>query len=96
METAVGAHLVNSTVGSPIQVFYWRDRQFEVDFVLQKGERRIAIEVKSGARLPRKYTGIQAFKRQFPGSNSLVVGGDGVPLEEFFMMPAGTWFTQPF
>ncbi|WP_456370564.1 ATP-binding protein [Thermodesulfatator atlanticus] len=95
VETAVGAHLINSTLGSPIQVFYWRDRQFEVDFVLQKGERLIPIEVKSGARL-RKYAGIQAFKRQFPGSKSLVVGVDGVPLEEFFMMPAGQWFSQLF
>ena len=47
VESSVGAHLHNS-VGSDVRVHYWREKAFEVDFVLQRGERVVAIEVKSG------------------------------------------------
>ena len=49
VESAVGAHLLN-TAASGIPLYYWRDGSNEVDFVLQRGPRSVAIEVKSGAR----------------------------------------------
>ena len=48
-ESAVGAHLINASAGGTCEVFYWRERNREVDFVLRKGKKLIAIEVKSGA-----------------------------------------------
>ena len=39
VESAVGAHLVNSAMGTGIQVEYWRDRGAEVDFVVSRGPR---------------------------------------------------------
>ena len=50
VESCVGAHLVNSSFGTNISVTYWRERNHEVDFVLQQGKTTVAIEVKSGAR----------------------------------------------
>ena len=50
LESAVGAHLINDGSGSSIEVFYWRERNREVDFVLRKGQRVTAIEVKSGRK----------------------------------------------
>ena len=49
-ETAVGAHLVNTAQGSEVEVFYWRERNREVDFVLRRSRRLTAIEVTSGRR----------------------------------------------
>ena len=49
VESAVGAHLFN-TATSDIRLHYWRDGSHEVDFVLQRGTRIVAIEVKSGAK----------------------------------------------
>ena len=50
VESCIGAHLFNSSFGTNISVTYWRERNHEVDFVLQQGTTTVAIEVKSGAR----------------------------------------------
>lgn len=56
IESAVGAHLVNSAIGTGITVTYWRERNLEVDFVLQPGDSLVAIEVKSGGRTCSDFT----------------------------------------
>lgn len=89
-ESAVGAHLLNSA-SSDIRLHYWRDSPFEVDFVLQRGERVVAIEVKSG-REHGDMMGLEEFKRRFQSYNSLVVGTGGIPLHEFLSVPAAEWF----
>ena len=95
VESAVGAHLYN-TASSDIRVSYWRDRKSrEVDFVLQRGSRVVAVEVKSG---PRKgpLRGMEAFAQEF-GSRlrgSLLVGDGGIPLNEFLTTPAQQWFEE--
>jgi len=91
VETCVGAHLVNSSVGTGIEVTYWRERNHEVDFVLQQGAACVAIEVKSGRRkdaLP----GLAAFAKLFGPKKSLLVGAAGLPLAEFLSLPAEHWF----
>jgi hypothetical protein len=86
VESAVGAHLLNGAAGSGLEVFYWRERGREVDFVLRRGSRVLGIEVKSGRRR-ESLPGLAAFTRSFPGARPLLVGGDGVPLEEFLSTP---------
>ncbi|RPI06344.1 MAG: ATP-binding protein [Zetaproteobacteria bacterium] len=87
VESAVGAHLLNSGAGTPAEVCYWRERGREVDFVLRSGKRLAAIEVKSGAS-KGSFPGMEAFMRAFHPQRTLVVGGDGLPLDEFFRTPA--------
>lgn len=82
VEIAVGAHVLNQALEQGIQVYYWREKNNEVDFVLQKGKRIMAIEVKSGI-LPKRYPGLNSFQKRFPESSILVVGADGVPVEDF-------------
>ncbi len=82
VETAVGAHLVNASAGRRMDVYYWRERNSEVDYVVRAGDRLIPIEVKSGRRRD-SLPGISAFKRRFKASKVLLVGGDGIPLSEF-------------
>lgn len=87
VESSVGAHLLNSSAGTAAEVFYWRERGREVDFVVRMGRRVVAIEVKSGASkgmLP----GMAAFVHTFRPQRTLLVGGDGLPLEQFFQTPA--------
>lgn len=89
IETAVGAHLVNT--GSPqVEAFYWRERDREVDLVLREGRRVAAIEVKSG-RSRGAHPGLEAFAKRFPTRRKLLVGSGGVPLEEFLSHPAAVW-----
>lgn len=81
VETAVGADLWAAREPRE-EILYWRDRGREVDFVVQRGDRLTAIEVKSGRRrdgLP----GMKAFEAVHGPTRKLLVGGDGVPLEDF-------------
>jgi hypothetical protein len=85
-ESAVGAHLLNSGAGTTAEIFYWRERGREVDFVARMGKRAAAIEVKTSAgkgTLP----GMGAFTRPFQPQRTFLIGGDGLPLEQFFRTP---------
>ena len=90
VESAVGAHLVNSSMGTTAKISYWRERNQEVDFVISRAKAVVTIEVKSGRRrnvLP----GTEAFGKLFRPKRKLQVGGQGVPLEEFLLQPAEYW-----
>lgn len=90
IESAVGAHLANAAAVGDCELFYWRDRGQEVDFVLKAGSRLTAIEVKSG-RAPQSHAGTAAFSAQFKVKRTLLIGGDGVRLEEFLQRPVTEW-----
>lgn len=90
VESAVGAHLANAAAGGECELFYWRKRSQEVDFVVRVGRAVIAIEVKSG-RAPDAFPGLGAFAETFKPKRILLVGGDGISLEEFLTRPVQHW-----
>ncbi len=90
VESAVGAHLANAAAGGQCELFYWRERSQEVDFVVRVGRTVIAIEVKSG-RAPDAFPGLGAFSEAFKPKRTLLVGGDGISLEEFLTRPVQHW-----
>ncbi|SMP82712.1 hypothetical protein SAMN06295888_1565 [Desulfonatronum zhilinae] len=90
VESAVGAHLANAAQRGDCELFYWRDKNREVDFVIRAGRRLLAIEIKSGRRrdaLP----GMAAFVEAFQPDRTLLVGGDGIELEAFLSRPVMEW-----
>ena len=89
-ESAVGAHLANAAASGQCELFYWRERNREVDFVVRTGRKLIAIEVKSG-RSQNVLAGMQAFNDAFKPDQLLLVGGDGIAVEEFLQMPIERW-----
>ncbi|MEW6719974.1 MAG: ATP-binding protein [Thermodesulfobacteriota bacterium] len=90
VESAVGTHLLNGSAGSSMEIYYWRDRNREVDFVLASDEAVVPIEVKSG-RVRTGFPGMEAFGKRFSSRRTLVVGGQGIPLEEFLATPVSRW-----
>jgi predicted AAA+ superfamily ATPase len=90
VESAVGAHLGNGAAADGYELFYWRDRNREVDFVVKAGQRITAIEVKSGMRRDA-LAGMEAFAAAFKPHRRLLVGGDGIPVEEFLLKPVEHW-----
>ena len=90
VESAVGAHLANAAAAGLCDLFYWRERNREVDFVLRAGRALVAIEVKSG-RSPDTLPGLGVFTDTFKPRRTLLVGGDGIPLEEFLIRPVTDW-----
>lgn len=93
VESAVGAHLANAAAAGLCEVFYWRERGQEVDFVARAGRQIIAIEVKSG-RSPSALPGMQAFNAAFQPDRMLLVGASGIPVDEFLCTPVTQWIAK--
>ena len=90
VESAVGAHLVNHALTERIEVNYWRDRNDEVDFVIQKNGKVIGLEVSSGEGYKRK--GMDAFQKRFQPHRIFLIGKTGMPLNEFLNINPGDLF----
>ena len=90
VESAVGGHLANAAAAGICEVFYWRERSHEVDFVVRAGKTVTAIEVKSG-RTRDSFPGFAAFGAAFPRARKLLVGRDGIAVEEFLERPVEHW-----
>ncbi len=90
VESAVGAHLANAAQRGECRLYYWRERNQEVDFIVRAGRRLTAIEVKSG-RSPQAHPGTAAFVAAFKPQRTLLVGGDGITLEDFLTQPVSHW-----
>jgi predicted AAA+ superfamily ATPase len=85
VESAIGAHLINACYLDNIRLYYWREGNDEVDFVLEKDNRIISLEVKSGKVSNTK--GMSVFKKMYSPEKSLLVGGDGISIEDFLVIP---------
>lgn len=90
VESAVGAHLIN-TSSMNTEVYYWRESRDEVDYILKRGNQIIAIEVKSHQKRI-KTSGLTKFRAKFPNAKPMLVGSDGVSLQEFLSYEADHWF----
>ncbi len=71
-ESAVGAHVAKAAAADECEAFYWRDGDFEVDYVADFGGRLLAIEVKSGTRV-RYLEGLARFSKIHPHAHTLLV-----------------------
>ena len=87
VESAVGAYLLNQADEYDYKLYYWRENNDEVDFVIEYSGQHIAIEVKSGRRDANE--GLKTFTNKFHPQQSFVVGTDGVPIEEFLTWNLG-------
>lgn len=91
VENAVGACLCNNLNSIEYDVTYWREGNYEVDYVIARGSELWAIEVKSGAS--GNLSGISRFNSRYPDARPLIIGGPGIPLEEFFSRNASEWLS---
>src|SRR5574344_2950386 len=81
VESSVGAHLLNQSISEKYNLHYWREGNNEVDFILEKGDKVIGLEVKSGASADN--SGMRIFNEKFHPGKMLLVGTGGIPYEEF-------------
>ena len=88
VESAVGCYLLDRMDELEYELFYWRENNEEVDFIIRRGEKLLAIEVKSGKR--QNNTGLGTFLQHYHPQHTLVVGGNAMPLEELFKGDIGT------
>ena len=75
-ESAIGAHLISESLTGNYEVFYWRNDNLEVDYILKKDNKIIALEVKSNTDTTNK--GLAAFRERYKPQASFVVGKGGI------------------
>lgn len=83
-ESAIGAYLVSQAFVRRFEVFYWRERNDEVDFILRRRNRVVAIEVKSNAE--KNTNGLQRFRDLFHPEAAFIVGDNGLAPEDFLTL----------
>ena len=83
-ESGIGAYLVSQAFVNRFEVYYWRERNDEVDFVLRKKGKVVAIEIKSNAE--KRTEGLNKFNQLFEPQASFIVGDGGIPTSEFLEM----------
>ena len=83
-ESGIGAYLISQSFVHRFEVFYWRERNDEVDFILRKKGSVVAIEVKSNAE--KRTEGLEKFRELFKPQKSFIIGDGGIGAEEFFSM----------
>ena len=81
VESAVGAHLINYSLAQGFKVYYWREKNEEVDFIIERNGKLIGLEIKSGAK-PAS-SGMDAFKKLFKPAKVLLIGDAGLPWQDF-------------
>lgn len=81
VESSVGTHLLNESEIGDFQVYYWRERDMEVDYIVVSDDMVVAVEVKSGRR--KMNSGIVEFEKKFRPMRSFIVGTGGISVEEF-------------
>jgi len=89
-ESGIGAWIVSQAFAHRFDVFYWRERTDEVDFILRKKESVIAIEVKSNA--DKDTDGLTTFRDTFKPKAAFIVGDGGISAEDFLTMDIKTLF----
>ena len=89
-ESGVGAYLINQAFVHRMEVYYWRDGNNEVDFVLRKKGTVVAIEVKSNAE--KRTEGLNKFRELFNPQSALIVGDGGISAEDFMLTDIRTLF----
>ena len=84
VESAIGAHLINHSLTEKFNLHYWRERNDEVDFVIERKGKVIGLEVKSGAA--GSTLGMTAFKNKFNPDKVLLIGNAGLPWQDFLKL----------
>lgn len=90
VESAIGAHLLNHSITQGYKLYYWRDRNYEVDFILEKNGRTIGLEVTTSETHKRR--GMQAFQNLYHPDKVLMVGTSGIPWQDFLAVNPETLF----
>lgn len=83
-ESGIGAYLISQAFTHRFEIFYWRERNDEVDFILRKKGVVVAIEVKSNAE--KRTDGLDKFRQRFNPQSSFIVGDGGIRVEDFLSM----------
>jgi predicted AAA+ superfamily ATPase len=82
---------LNESIRYGLEVYYWRQGNYEVDFIILKGEKIMAVEVKSGKNR-MSLPGLNLFQKSYKTHKVITVGVPGFEIGEFLQTPIIEWF----
>jgi uncharacterized protein len=81
IESSIGSYLINRSLCDDFEVFYWRERNDEVDFIIEYRNRVVAVEVKSSYNNDKK--GMDAFIKNFNPHRVYSIDNKSLSWQEF-------------
>ncbi len=81
IESAVGSYLANESLKGNINLYYWRERNDEVDFVIERHGKLVGIEVKSNVL--KNIHGMTTFQKRFNPVRTILIDERRMPWHEF-------------
>ncbi len=81
VESAVGVHLLNHSKTENLRLMYWRQGNYEVDFVLEYKQKIVGLEVKSG--LAKFTKGMMKFSEMYNPHKMYLISQNGLSWQEF-------------
>ena len=89
VESVIGAHLLSAAEENDYRVFYWRERDEEVDYIVATDEGCVAFEVKSGRR--KMNSGMKEFDKTFHPLHAYIIGTGGISFDDFLRSDVTKW-----
>lgn len=89
-ESGIGSYIINQAFKHRFEVYYWRERDKEVDFVMRKNGSLVGIEVKSNSE--KSSAGLDHFRKLFNPTTALIVGDGGMSPTDFLTLDLRTLF----
>jgi predicted AAA+ superfamily ATPase len=90
IECAVGAHLLNSTFGTKTELFYWKENNKYVDFILRNNNNLTVIEV-NNTQKEKNIQGIDIFSQKYKPTKTIFIGKGGISVVEFLLSSPEAW-----
>ena len=84
VESSIGTHLLNHSLTDNFELNYWREGNSEVDFLVTKNGKTVAIEVKSSEASVTD--GMRLFQKKYPHAKTILIGADGLSWQAFLKM----------
>lgn len=81
VESAIGTHLLNSKKENKTNLYYWREGDKEVDYIIEYDNKIISIEVKSSVN--KSSNGLYEFRKRYNPHKSLIIEKDGLQWNDF-------------
>ncbi len=89
-EQAIGSYLLNFSKILNYNLYYWREGNYEVDFIIQKDKKIIAIEVKLGKL--KFHEGLESFSKKYKLNQALLISDDGFRWQDFLKLDLSNLF----
>ena len=90
VEQSVGAYLLNQSKINSFDLFYWREDNAEVDFMLRKNKRIVTVEVKSSK--VKYHEGLEILKRKYKPYKSILISDEALRWQDFLKLEVNSLF----